>query len=393
MSTLLVWKKQIQKIYAVYSFYILRALQFVLGICVFGSINSNIGFIEVISSGVCTVVLSAVFAFLPLNAMVLAAVVLMLVQLYELSLIVAGMSLAIFLVMYILYIRFAPQKAWLLLVPAVAFVFKIPFVIPVAFGLLGTPAMVVPAALGTMVYYILHSVRVTSSALQSGGEKAMLDSILLFTNQVIVNKEMWMMVMVIILSLLIVYGVRTRAINHAWKTASVVGAVVAASLSVIGSILLDIRFSVGMIVLSSIAAIITGLVLEFFFLAVDYSRIETLQFEDDEYYYYVKAIPKIGVAVPEKQVKHITEPHEEKKELSGRKMNSEKSSFGKKRFEPELQETLAIDTAQVNEKDLEKSVDELLLTRSLNEELGLEKPQDKVDLGMTRSIESLRTKE
>ena len=42
MSTLLVWKDQIEKIYARYSFYIVKILQFVLGLCVFGLINSNI---------------------------------------------------------------------------------------------------------------------------------------------------------------------------------------------------------------------------------------------------------------------------------------------------------------------------------------------------------------
>ncbi len=31
-----------------------------------------------------------------------------------------------------------------------------------------------------------------------------------------------------------------------------------------------------------------------------------VQFEDDEYYYYVKAVPKMAVAVPEKRVKRIT---------------------------------------------------------------------------------------
>lgn len=60
MSTLLVWKDQIEKIYARYSFYIVKILQFVLGLCVFGLINSNIGFMKALSSTVCTVGLAAV---------------------------------------------------------------------------------------------------------------------------------------------------------------------------------------------------------------------------------------------------------------------------------------------------------------------------------------------
>ena len=38
---------------------------------------------------------------------------------------------------------------------------------------------------------------------------------------------------------------------------------------------------------------------------MDYSRTEKVQFEDDEYYYYVKAVPKMTVAAPAKTVKRI----------------------------------------------------------------------------------------
>ena len=43
---------------------------------------------------------------------------------------------------------------------------------------------------------------------------------------------------------------------------------------------------------------------------MDYARSESLQFEDDEYYYYVKAIPKVSVSTPEKTVKRINERQE-----------------------------------------------------------------------------------
>ena len=39
--------------------------------------------------------------------------------------------------------------------------------------------------------------------------------------------------------------------------------------------------------------------------SLDYTRIEHVQFEDDDYYYFVKAVPKITVTTPEKKVKRI----------------------------------------------------------------------------------------
>ena len=46
--------------------------------------------------------------------------------------------------------------------------------------------------------------------------------------------------------------------------------------------------------------------LKMFVISEDYSRSEHLQFEDDEYYYYVKAIPKRYVSVKAKTVKKIS---------------------------------------------------------------------------------------
>ena len=150
MSTLLVWKEQLQKIYAKYSTYIMKALQFILGLCVFGLINSNIGFMKAASSIVCTVGLSAVCAFLPLVVMVIAATLLVLLHFYTLSMPIALVSLAIFLIMYIFYFRFTPKKAWLVLLTPVAFALKVPFVIPVAFAYWERRSVCFPLHLGRL---------------------------------------------------------------------------------------------------------------------------------------------------------------------------------------------------------------------------------------------------
>ena len=126
---------------------------------------------------------------------------------------------------------------------------------------------------------------------------------------------------------------RTRAINHAWKIASAAGAVVCVVVALVGNIMLKGELSYASLVLSAAAGIVLGVALEFLFFCVDYSRTENIQFEDDEYYYYVKAVPKVGVSAPEKQVKHITE-----------------------------------DTGNKN-----RNTEDILLTRSLSKELGIEK--------------------
>ena len=57
--------------------------------------------------------------------------------------------------------------------------------------------------------------------------------------------------------------------------------------------------------IGSLIGILIAVVIQFGKGIVDYQRTELLQFEDDDYYYYVKAIPKLSVAESNKNVKHI----------------------------------------------------------------------------------------
>lgn len=111
MSTLLVWREKLQRIYALYSIYIQKGLQFVTGLVLFWVINSNIGFMKPASSVFCTLGLAVICTFLPMTITVLAATALILAHFYALSLPIALVALVIFILMYIFYFRFTPKKA------------------------------------------------------------------------------------------------------------------------------------------------------------------------------------------------------------------------------------------------------------------------------------------
>lgn len=364
MSTLLVLREQLQVLYAKYSVYIIKGLQFILGLLVFGLINSNVGFMKAASSVVCTIGLSAVCAFFPLTIMVFAATALVLLHFYSLSMAIALVAALIFVLMYIFYFRFSPKKAWLILLTAVSFALKVPFVVPVAVGLLGSPVCLIPAVCGTISYYMIHFVKTSSSTFKGGDASGLVDALVAFTKQTLTNKEMWLMTIAVAVCILLVYGIHKCSVDHAWKIASVSGAVGAAVICVTGNIVLNLHISYVMVGISGALAIVAGLLLEVMFLSVDYSRTENLEFEDDEYHYYVKAVPKLAVSAPEKQVKHITErPGTERidvKEVKKAAGDSPKKN-----------------QAEISEKErMEKNqnADDILLTRSLSKELGLDEP-------------------
>lgn len=307
MNTLLVWKEQIYRLYAKYATYVDKVLKFILGMLVFGMINSNVGFMKIAASIFCTIGLSVICAFLPLFVMLLFASLLILLHFYSLSIAVAGVTAVIFLIMYIFYFRFTPKKAWLVLLTPLAFAFKIPYIIPILFGLGGTASVTLPLVCGTVVYYMLHYVKTSSAALKASDSTGMMESVIAYTKQIFQNKEMFVMCITLLLCLLLVYGIKQSSIDHSWKIAVVAGTVCNVLGIMVGNIVLGTHISYVYLGVGSAVAIFAGVILEFFVFAVDYTRTERMQFEDDEYYYYVKAVPKMVVAMPEKKIQTINE--------------------------------------------------------------------------------------
>jgi uncharacterized membrane protein YraQ (UPF0718 family) len=97
------------------------------------------------------------------------------------------------------------------------------------------------------------------------------------------------------------------SVDYSWEIAIIAGTLGNINAMAYGYIIMDIQLSYVSLIVGSIVAVLIAFVVKFFVFAVDYTRTERLQYEDDEYYYYVKAVPKVSVAIPEKTVKRINE--------------------------------------------------------------------------------------
>ena len=73
---------------------------------------------------------------------------------------------------------------------------------------------------------------------------------------------------------------------------------------------MDVSLSIGPLAMGTLLSVVLAFIFQFFVFAVDYSRTEFLQFQDDEYYYYVKAVPKIAVTAPDVKVQRINKRKE-----------------------------------------------------------------------------------
>ncbi|MCI8372501.1 MAG: hypothetical protein HFI75_08910 [Lachnospiraceae bacterium] len=307
MTTLLECREWLRRVYGKYSLYINAGIRFITGILVFMLITYRMGYMTRLKNPVIPLLMALICTFLPANIMVVFAMILLLAHLYALSWEIALAMLVIFLILYLIYYRFSPRYAFVLMLTPVAFTLKIPYIIPVILGLAATPVTAVPVAFGSVGYYLLHYIfqyGANAAATSAGPGDHVQKYVYVFANA-IKAPELYLYLVTMTAALFLVYFIRRLSVDKAWLIAIFTGAISELVFMLAGNFAMDISINVTGLVLGTILAILLAFVLQFFVFNVDYSRTEYVQFEDDEYYYYVKAIPKVHITKREKTVKQI----------------------------------------------------------------------------------------
>lgn len=308
MTNLLVFREQLKKFYSKYELYITPLCKFLLALVSLLVINSRIGYMSTLKNAAVVLILALLCSFLPINLTIVIAAAVTLAHLYAFSVECAIVALAVFLLLFILYFRFSPKDTLAVLLTPICFVLKIPYVMPIAVGLIGTPASSVAVASGVIVYYMLAGMNESASVLNTFDADGMVDKFRYCIDTLMGNRAMMVAIVAFAATVLVVWFIRRLSIDHAWTIAMITGAL----LNILILLFVDLMYSTDIsiigLILGSIVSVLLVKVLQFFVFNVDYSRTEMVQFEDDEYYYYVKAVPKNTVATPEKRVKTIRVP-------------------------------------------------------------------------------------
>ena len=306
MTNLLVMKECLKSIYGKYEVYITPLGKFFLALITFLLINGKLGYMTKINSMAVVLIAALLCSFLPMNFMIVMAALFILLHLYAFSLECAVVVLALFLIMFLLYFRFSPKDTVAVLLTPVCCLLKVPFVVPLSMGLVGTSSSAVSVSCGVMIYSILQYISESVTTLNTMDAENAVQKYRYVVDGLLNNKMMLVTLVAFAAAVLTVYFVRRLQVDHAWTIAMVAGALVSVIILLAGDLKYDTNISIIETVIGAAVSLGIVKILEFFVFNVDYSRTEYVQFEDDEYYYYVKAVPKITVAKPAKTVKQIT---------------------------------------------------------------------------------------
>ena len=311
MTSLLELKQYIKRFYIKYETYITYVWKFLLALVSILVINSKLGYMDALTNIAIVMMASLLCAILPANFIVFISAAFILGHLYSLAMECALIALVIFVLMFLLYFRFSPKDTLAVLLTPIFFFMHIPYVMPLAMGLLGTPASVVSVSFGLVISYMIGYFSSNATSFGSDGVVEAANGFSTIINGIIGNKEMMVMIIVFAIVLVLVYIIRRSSIDHCWKIAIAAGSIGLMIFTLIGDIMSDTQISIAGGILGTIISALLMLVVEFFAFNMDYSRTEKVQFEDDEYYYYVKAVPKVTVATPERKVKKINRAREQ----------------------------------------------------------------------------------
>lgn len=296
LTGLLEFKEKLKAFYAKGGIYIRYVCNFVLAFLSMFAMSRKIGGNGIISNPLICIALSIVCAFLPVNITVVIVTIYMIINLFTLSLELAMIALGVMLVIYLLYFRFAPKTGFIMILTPILFFLKLPYVVPVVAVLTVGMTGIVPAVSGVFIYYIITFAANYSTAISTLDVNNALQNINFIFNNILTNKELVTIVVSFAVVITMIYFIKRLSVNYSAIIAVIAGCVTDALIQIIAFAVLSVNFSIIGMIAGHIAAIIVGLAINFFIMSVDYTATEYVQFEDDDYYYYVKAVPKMSVA-------------------------------------------------------------------------------------------------
>ncbi|MCL2420651.1 MAG: hypothetical protein FWD03_02230 [Defluviitaleaceae bacterium] len=328
LEAILIVREGIIKYYKKFEPVITVLLRFVLGFYIFSLIH-EIGFIRPELVGYynqlpLTILLGIAFAVLPLSLAYLLMIVDITIH-YSYNIEVAAVIFVFLICVLLFYARMAAKESILIVLTVLAFRFNMQFLIPIIAGLYFSATAIVPISIGIFIASfsaeIAPIIATTSSTVTADLELADMitelpdafgDIYSAFVNALANTREDWIfMAFIFTMAVLLVYVVSRMAIDFAKEIAIAFGCAVIIFGYILGNLVGAVNVELSHVIMWTL---IGGLIAEFIRLfdpVLDYQRAESVQFEDDNSYYYVRVVPKIRLTRPKRIVRRIRSTPEE----------------------------------------------------------------------------------
>ncbi len=306
MTGLLLWKEYLRECYSRHSYVFQVLIRFVFAACTLFSLSSNLGYMAQLNNPALLLGMAVICSLLPTGVTVFVAACVTLAHVAMVSLELMLIILVLMIVLTVLYFSFGTGDSFLVILTALAFLIRVPYAVPLLVGLGGSLGCVVPVSFGVFMYYLLIYVKQNAGVLTGEASVDLVQRYSQIIQSVLLNKTMMVMIAACAAGVVVVYLIRRLSVDYAWTAASLVGCVVQLLTIFVGDLLFGASVETLPMVLGLVLSAAIAMIYTFFMFSVDYTRTEYVQFEDDDYYYFVKAVPKMTVSTTDVQVKKIS---------------------------------------------------------------------------------------
>lgn len=315
MIQFLLIRDRIKEILKKYKMAILPGLKFLANFIIFLIININLGYNEKITGITFVVLLSAIGAFLPFSITILIASILVVLHIYSVSIFLSAIFVAIIALLYLLFIRFAPNYGGLVLLIPILSIFHLEALIPITMGLVGAPASlfaIVPGIVTTSLFTVIkETIKRSTGSMQLEDN---LQNYIFVIKSLLEDKLTILLIVAAILVFAVTYICRRLVFSQVYFLATIAGMITNLLVMIVGGLIFGVKVNILWLLIGTLISGGFALLVQFFKYILDYSRVEYLQFEDDEYYYYVTAVPKLSVTSPDLNILKINETRKEQNE-------------------------------------------------------------------------------
>lgn len=311
MTQLLIIRDKLIDFYTRFDYWVLPLAKLVTGIAVFAAVNANIGYAALLKSPAAVLVAALLCSFLPWCAVSLFGAVFVLGNLVQVSFEMTVIVGLVFLLFAVVMVAFRPKHSELIAILPLLYLFKIPYVVPVIAGLAIGASAVIPTAFGTLTYFMIQYFRDNISRFTAEGSEESLTEMAGkyadIINGMLKDRYFVAMLAAFCISLLVVYVIKKLAVDYAWTIAIAAGLACCVLILFLTAFAMHVTVPTVEVLVGVLLSAVVCFGYELLFYSVDYRGTERLQFEDDEYYYYVKAVPKMKVSRTNVQYRNITE--------------------------------------------------------------------------------------
>ena len=305
MKNLLRLRRFLFEIYNAYDSYVVFFLKFGLMLLANIYITQSVGFISILCNPFIIIGISALCALVPNVLSIVILAFFTVVHIYTMSNSLGIVVVCMMLIMYLLYFRLTPKATYVFVVTIVCMWLNIPYFLPLILALAFPAIYIITINFGVIFYCILNIISGYKSVITRDliGDNMSLVGFL--WNDFIRDYGLVCIMISFTVTYLVVHFIRRSSLNHAWDIAIVVGTIVHILSFVIISNLLNVQFDMVVFLTEVMITVVCSMFYKVMRFTLDYSKIEKFQMEDEDYYYYIKAVPKIKNMEEEVIVTHI----------------------------------------------------------------------------------------